>query len=107
MLHSGGGDSWEGEEGSSQAHSVLSQLLAAAGSRVAFGLALTAVTALQPFNGLLPKAHARKKAPPPPSRDIESTVDQIMTVAWPMLSNLGFSGALGAMAGIAFKVRRY
>ena len=44
------------------------------------------------------------RKPKPKHRAPDVDVDKLVALSWPILKNLGFSGVLGVMAAIAFKV---
>ena len=71
-------------------------------------LALTAaasVTAPHAQAGILP--FRKKKKPPPPivNKDIDEFVSKTAAIYWPILQNLGFSGAAGYASAYALKVQ--
>ena len=74
-------------------------------------LALAAATAAASMNaqhaqaGILP--FRKKKKPPPPvvNKEVDEFVSKTAAIYWPILQNLGFSGAAGYASAYALKVQ--
>ena len=91
-----GSDIWPGGEPWKNSRLLLA--LAAA-------TAAASVTAPSAQAGILPFRKKTKPPPPVVNKEIDEFVSKTVAIYWPILQNLGFSGAAGYATAYALKVR--
>ena len=72
---------------------------------LAAATAAASVTAPHAQAGILPFRKKRKPPPPVVNKEIDEFVSKTAAIYWPILQNLGFSGAAGYATAYALKVR--